>query len=330
MLRAARLTNSEERVRAQDHAHRLAGQAMARAGFGSATHLMVMLMEARGLLTAAKDRGLTTITDVNVALSSEQIVRDERHRNPGWERDGYFWGETLGEVDASFRPSAEVIEKTDIFLCPSEFVRSDLVETFGVARERTILLPYAANPRWFDVVPEPITGRILFAGEAGLRKGIHILAAAAAILKGRGRTYEYRIAGNASETVRARSETAPLTFLGRLGYQAMREEFSRADVFAFPSLSEGSAGVTYEAMGCAVPVVTTNASGSVARDGVEGVIVPEGDPDALADALERIIEDRATREEMARAARRRAQMYSWDTYTDRFAAAILGGTSVSA
>ena len=47
-----------------------------------------------------------------------------------------------------------------------------------------------------------------------------------------------------------------------------------ADVFVFPSLFEGSAVVTYEALACGLPSVVTPDAGSVVRDGVEGFVVP--------------------------------------------------------
>jgi len=48
-----------------------------------------------------------------------------------------------------------------------------------------------------------------------------------------------------------------------------------------PSLAEGSAGVIYEALASGFAVITTESAGSVVRDGIEGFIVPEGDPQAL-------------------------------------------------
>ena len=47
-----------------------------------------------------------------------------------------------------------------------------------------------------------------------------------------------------------------------------------ADVFVFPSLFEGSAVVTYEALACGLPSVVTPSAGSVVRDGAEGFLVP--------------------------------------------------------
>ncbi len=75
--------------------------------------------------------------------------------------------------------------------------------------------------------------------------------------------------------------------------------------------------MTYEALACGLPVVTTNAAGSVVRDGLEGRIVPERDPETLAAAIEQLVEDRALRDRMAVAARERAQDYTWERYGER-------------
>ena len=64
--------------------------------------------------------------------------------------------------------------------------------------------------------------------------------------------------------------------------------YQQADIFVLPSIEEGSALVTYEAMACGLPVVTTPNAGSVVRDGVEGFIVSIRDPDALAERIESV------------------------------------------
>jgi glycosyltransferase involved in cell wall biosynthesis len=56
--------------------------------------------------------------------------------------------------------------------------------------------------------------------------------------------------------------------------------------------------VTYEALACGLPVLTTPNAGSVARDGIEGFIVPARDVDALARALERLRRDERLRDAM--------------------------------
>jgi glycosyltransferase involved in cell wall biosynthesis len=177
---------------------------------------------------------------------------------------------------------------------------------------------------WFDIVPSPTLGRVLFAGTANLNKGIHYLAMAAGQLSARGRRYEFRIAGNVVPEIRENALCKNLTFLGRVPRDRIQAEFSCADILVLPSLAEGSAAVTYEALAVGLPVVTTNAAGSIVRDGIEGRIVEERDPAALADAIESIIEDREARDQMAIAARLRAKDYTWRRYAERLSSALDG------
>ena len=97
----------------------------------------------------------------------------------------------------------------------------------------------------------------------------------------------------------------------------MPDEFATADVFVLPTLAEGSAGVVYEALALGLPVITTRAAGSVIRDGVDGIIVPERDPVALANSIEAVIENRELRSRLSAAARVRAADYTVDRYGER-------------
>ncbi len=115
-----------------------------------------------------------------------------------------------------------------------------------------------------------------------------------------------------------------LTFLGRVPRDRVRSEFQQADIFVLPSLAEGSAEATYEALAAGLPVITTKAAGSVVRNGIEGRIVLERDPDALAQAIEEITEDRALRNRMALAARARARDFTWHRYGEQLLAALAG------
>ena len=83
--------------------------------------------------------------------------------------------------------------RTHSYICPSEAVRDDLVRHWGVATERTKVVPYGMNPQWLTLEPKPQRGRLLFVGTAGLRKGIHYLAMAAEKLIGTGT--ELRVPG---------------------------------------------------------------------------------------------------------------------------------------
>ena len=71
------------------------------------------------------------------------------------------------------------------------------------------------------------------------------------------------------------------TYRTHVPHIEMPRLFRQADIFVFPSLHEGSALCTYEALACGLPVITTANSGSVVRHGIDGFIVPIRDVEAL-------------------------------------------------
>ena len=294
------------------------GRAMVQKGFGNATHLYSMLGEFSPLLVAAEQQGLKVISDVYILLSTEQILAEERIRFPTWEPPAPNYDGIRQEL----LPEDVLLTRTHFFICPSEAVQDDLIYNFDVKPSQTAVVPYGVNPIFLELKPNPIPRRILFAGTANLRKGIHYLAMAAEQLSQSGYKYEFRVAGDVDKSVAEKPICKHLTFLGRIPRDRIHQEFCTADVFVLPSLAEGSAGVTYEALGAGIPVVTTKASGSVVRDGIEGYIVPERNPKALARAIVEIVENRGKREEMAIAARERAQNFTWEKYGDRLTTAL--------
>jgi hypothetical protein len=294
------------------------GMAMMRRGFGSATHMYSMLGECGPLFAEGKRRGLVTVSEIYVPLSTERILTEERKKFPGWEENVADYTTVCRGFDSSAGPRVDA----DSVICPSEWVRDDLVRNFGCPTEHTAIVPYGVNPELFSVRNEPVRGRILFAGTAELRKGIHYLAAAAEKLIEHGLHYEFRVAGNVEQSVANQRQCRHLTFLGRVPRVGMTHEFAVADLFVLPSLAEGSAETTYEALACGVPVVTTPEAGSVVRDGIDGRNVPSRDPETLANAITEIVEDRQKRERMSRAARDRAHDYTWERYGGRLLAAL--------
>jgi len=294
------------------------GMAMTRCGFGSATHMYSMLGECGPLFAEGKRRGLTTVSEIYVPLSTEHILTEERKKFPGWE----FNVPDYAAVCRGFEVDQRLSMNADLAICPSEWVRDDLVQKFGLPSERAAVVPYGVNSELFSVRNEPVRGRILFAGTADLRKGIHYFAAAAEKLLVRRVRCEFRVAGNVERSVANQEQCRHLKFLGRVPRVKIRGEFAVADVLVLPSLAEGSAETTYEALACGVPVVTTPEAGSVVRDGIDGRIVPSRDPEALANAIAEIVEDRQKRERMSRAARDRAHDYTWERYGERLLAAL--------
>ena len=102
---------------------------------------------------------------------------------------------------------------------------------------------------------------------------------------------------------------ATFTFLGHV--EDPLPLLAAADVFVLASRHEGLSIALLEAMTAGLPVVVTTvgAAPSVVTEGREGVLVPSGDPDALADAIVALLADPARRQSMGAAAAARAEAF---------------------
>ncbi|MGI6657059.1 MAG: glycosyltransferase [Desulfobulbus sp.] len=107
-----------------------------------------------------------------------------------------------------------------------------------------------------------------------------------------------------------------------LGFQSNVQERVRSfDLVAFSSLSEGIPVAMLEAMAAGVPVVATRVGGipEAIRDGVDGLLVPSGNAQALADAILRYVGDAALRRQIGSSGRQRvASLYSREAICSRY------------
>jgi glycosyltransferase involved in cell wall biosynthesis len=186
------------------------------------------------------------------------------------------------------------------------------------------VIPYAADCRSF----RPLAGKrpgadctFLFAGGISQRKGIKYLLEAWRRIRRPG--WRLQLLGALPADTGALAPYLDLVEpLGRVSHAEMPERMAAADVFVFPSLFEGSAVVTYEALACGLPSVVTPDAGSVVRDGIEGFIVTPRNIDDLADRMEQLGLDPELRAQMAGAARSRALAFDWPRYHAAVLAAV--------
>jgi glycosyltransferase involved in cell wall biosynthesis len=263
-------------------------------------------------LRRERARGARVVSDVFITPIAHRIEEAEREAFPDWERptrDRTLFERLESKVH-------RMIELSDLLLVPSETVLDGLRHYDGFAEQRAALVPYGSSVT-FPRTSTPRPGRVLFAGSACLRKGIHYLAKAAKALRMPRADLEIVVAGGVPDTIRRQPEARHLTFLGQLSREALDAEFLRADVFVLPTLAEGSASVVFEALAAGVPVITTRAAGSVVVDGREGLIIPERDPEALATAIEKVVSDRDLRAELANRAAATAKLHDLGAWGER-------------
>ena len=198
-------------------------------------------------------------------------------------------------------------------------------------------------------VPHPINGKfkILFVGRHIERKGIGYLIEAAKYLPRD--KFEIRIVGvgditdklkaQAAEVASAAEthgnhepsfEPAEIIFTGKLSPEELANEYKTANVFTLPAIvdskgdTEGLGVVLIEAMELGLPVVASNVGGipDVVVDGESGILVPEKDPQALADAFKRLEANPALVQQLLEGSRKRiCDCFSWDGIIDRQIAA---------
>jgi glycosyltransferase involved in cell wall biosynthesis len=108
----------------------------------------------------------------------------------------------------------------------------------------------------------------------------------------------------------------------------VRGFLENAAVFVQTSITEGISLTLLEAMSAGLPVVATSVGGTpeVVEDGVSGLLVPSGEPSAVADALVSLMTDRSTALFMSRAARERVErLFDVRQMTSSYEALYEGG-----
>jgi glycogen synthase len=110
-----------------------------------------------------------------------------------------------------------------------------------------------------------------------------------------------------------------VSFLGFVPREQVPALLAAADVLTMPSRYEELGTAVIEGMRAGVPVVATDTGGlsTTITDGVTGLLVPPGQPAALAVALRRVLSDDALARRLADAAQQRSRDYSWDSLAGR-------------
>jgi glycosyltransferase involved in cell wall biosynthesis len=160
---------------------------------------------------------------------------------------------------------------------------------------------------------------VLFSSRMLVTKGILEYVDAIRILKKKGIQARFALAGNTDagnpasipeEQIEAWKQSGLVEWWG---WQSdMPAALARTDIFCLPSYREGVPNALLEATACGLPIVTTDTPGcrDVVTHGVNGLLVPVKNAQAIADALELLIGDPELRRRMGNAGREIAVNFS--------------------
>lgn len=171
----------------------------------------------------------------------------------------------------------------------------------GAAHERVRIIPNGVDPAEIGLeAAPPRTGRepgealrLLFVGRLSVEKGVADLIGACVRLAERGVEFSLEIVGDGplraelEGMVRAGGLGERIHFRGACPRTQLGPRYRAADLTCVPSLSEPQGLVVLESLIAGTPVVASAVGGipDMVKDGVNGRLVPPGDPEALSDAL---------------------------------------------
>jgi glycosyltransferase involved in cell wall biosynthesis len=218
-------------------------------------------------------------------------------------------------VDAAYGCSETVCE----VLRAKGFSKLAPVVPFGV--DTTAFRP---RPEGSAHSNQPLT--IGYIGRMLPGKGLNVLADALAKIKSE--DWQLLVVGDGSEReafenqLRAAGLTDRTKFTGAISFDLVPQYFHRLDVMVIPTettkrIREQFGRVIVEAMASGVPVIGSTCGAIPEVIGEAGLVFPEGDDGALADALQRLLGDATLRDELALAGRARVEQYSWDQVADK-------------
>ncbi|HEY7650338.1 MAG TPA: glycogen synthase [Methylomirabilota bacterium] len=234
------------------------------------------------------------------------------------------------------------VESADRVIAVSAQMREDILSHFEVEPAKVVVIHNGIDPERFQRterrdalarhgVRSPY---VLFVGRITDQKGIfHLLEAAPLLPAG----VQVVLCASAPDTpeieARLREAVARHPNVVWINEMVAVEEvvqlYSHAAVFVCPSVYEPFGLINLEAMACGTPVVASAVGGilEVVENGVTGLLVPPGRPDQLAQALNRVLGDRALAQGLGQAGRRRVEeRFSWASVAERtervYAAAI--------
>ncbi len=220
------------------------------------------------------------------------------------------------------------IHGSDEFIDPVGFCMAEKVHTaklvIGISRygcsqimrfsepedwDKVVMVRLGIDPENFQPVPPQPSGvfRIICVGRLVPVKAYGFLISAAIELTRRGHAVKLTIVGGGPERERLERLGGNVEFTGALPNDAVRARLRESDCFTLASFAEGVPVVLMEAMALEIPCVATRVTGvpELIEDGVEGLLVPPADAQALADAIERLIANPDLRHQIAANGRRK-------------------------
>ena len=241
-------------------------------------------------MKAAKTLGYTTVLgQINPGPAEASIVREEfkKYKSGAYQPtvpDEWYWDRWREEI-----------ELADTIIVNSSW-SLQLLKAAGVPAEKCMVLPLAYEPpeefgerKFRQVFDYSSPMRLLYLGGIGIRKGFHILAEAMRLLASH--PVRLDVVGVLKGPEELIKDLPPnITLHGAVPGNTVGEYYKRADLFIFPTLSDGFGLTQLEAQAYRLPLITTRYCAEVITDGVNGLVLEKVDAESIRDAVLNVLE----------------------------------------
>ncbi|AFY74463.1 glycosyltransferase [Synechococcus sp. PCC 7502] len=244
------------------------------------------------LFKFARQQGWTTVLgQIDPGIEEERIVTQEYESHPqyrgNWQpAPAKYWQDWQEECSLA-----------NVIIVNSHWSRQ-LLEKAGIESQKIQIVPLIYTPpeevnNFSRTYPESFTQerplRVLFLGQVILRKGIASVLSSIKLLTGL--PIEFWIIGSQQIEIPPYFKThLQIRWVGHINRSETAQYYQLADIFLFPTLSDGFGLTQLEAQAWKLPIVASRYCGDVVLDGVNGWLLNEVSAEAIADQLKSILQ----------------------------------------
>lgn len=295
--------------------HALDRAAARRLGSGEFTLFHGWSGECVRTLREARRLGIPSLIEIPTWHRNKGKAKPARRTKSERERvEASGWRGIKDRLLITRQQMLEEYDLADLILVLSEKAEETFLAA-GIAKEKLFRHQRGVDVERFRPAEKPPEKFVaLFVGALIKRKGVHHLIDVWKRLALR--DAELWLAGTVHEEIKPLLGKPGTDGIYAMGFAAKVEEFYRTGVVhVFPSECEGSAKCTYEAAACGLAQITTREAGDVVLDGLNGLVIPPNDPDALAEAILKLYRDRELCARFGAAGRQRAvENFTWEHF----------------
>ena len=269
-----------------------------------------------GAIRKARLMGMKIVVDHSIAHPNEvykQLLKANNNNSDGISifPNSAFWQIVIKDCT-----------EADIIQVNSEYVKNSFINN-GFKSSRIKVIPLGIrNDFWSLKKRYSFSGpvKILFTGGFGRRKGAHLMIQLCEALISDGVNFKFDVIGSVVDDIDLPiwfKESNKIFLHGHLPQENLYSYLIEADLYIFPSYSEGAAQSLKEAMAAGLPVIATEQSGAPIIDGENGLLIKDDSVGDLKKAVNVLRFNEDLREKIGRNACKTIQSnHTWEKYAE--------------